>query len=202
MTSSSARTPSPSRWPFFTAAIGGVALGLGAVVLGAGFVIEGVVTGGGAGFSEAFALVTTALMALGGLLLGVGWIGVAARGEAGFGPALGALAVPVSIGVAIALEGQDAGTIMLRGLIQFVGLTLCAMGFTFGLGDGRLARFGGTRFFAGLGFVGFGGIVWLFAKNIDAPVALVMALCVAGFVGISALGFGIAAGLPSLARDS
>lgn len=181
-------------WPGTAGAIGGGLVGLGtAAMLMAAF--------SPSMLSKTLALIVGVMLALGGLVLGVGWIGLTLAGRGGFGVAAGSFAIPAAIVTAVLLPG-GLGMIVVKGAIVIAGMLLCAIGHAFALREATFAAFGVARLAAVAAVLGLGAEATAFAKQIALPAGVQYAIAIVGFGGLSLLGFALAAGLPGLrARD-
>lgn len=190
--------PSPRRWIQIVGAIGGTALGLGALAFAAGSLA--VVTDLGRGPTAAFGLAAAVLSILGGLAVGAAWLGRVIAGRSGLAPMFGAFAVAGTL-VGAQFIDDGPGMPMVKGLILIAGLIVCALAH-FNLPRERdNGGSGAIRGGATLALVGLAATAMAYARSIELPLGLAMALIIAGFLGITVLGFGVAFRFASLRDD-
>ncbi len=190
-------SPAP-RWIPLVGAIGGAALALGTLAFAAASLA--VVTDLGRGPTAAFALAAAILSVLGGLALGVAWLGLVATGRGGLAALLGALAVPAAVIGSQAVDDAPA-FVLVKGLVLMAGLILCALAH---LNLPRTRDNGGSGAIRGgatLALIGLVATTLAYSRSLELPLGLAMALVVAGFLGITVLGFGLAFRFASLRDD-
>ena len=190
-------SPTPRRWIPVVGALGGTALGLGALAFATGSLA--VVTELGRGPTAVFGLAAAILTILGGLALGAAWLGLVAAGHGGLAPMFGAFAASAAV-IGAQAVGDDPAFLMVKGLILMAGLILCALGHLQASlpAASRSARAnsargaGAVRLGATLALIGLVATTLAYSRSIELPLGLAMALVIAGFVGITVLGSGLA----------
>lgn len=189
---STAASRGPSVPGLLALLLGGLAVGVGGVAYGiaialgperAGLVVAWANVGG---------------LALGGILLTIGWSLAAIRGADCFGGIFGGLALAAGLGGAWLLGG-GAEEQLLRGLIVSAGMALCLF---LHLGALQDAGFEGTRLAAGLGLLGVGGSLFVFAKQWDLPAWLGNGLVWCGVGGVALFGIALAVAAAMRLRDA
>ena len=186
------RSPSPSVPGLLALLLGGLAVAVGGVAYGiaialgperAGLVVAWANVGG---------------LALGGILLTIGWSLAASRGADCFGGIFGGLALVAGLGGAYLL-GHGVEEQLLRGLLVSAGMALCLF---LHLGALQDAGFEGTRLAAGLGLLGVGGSLFVFAKQWDLPTWLGSGLVWCGVGGIALFGVALTVAAAMRLRDA
>lgn len=180
--------PSGPSWGFVLTALGGVGLLL-ATVAGVIGVFVGVQNAG-----TGLAITNLAGFVGGGALLAIGWTAASIRGQASFGGVIGALVLVAGqlFVLGMASGGEDALVRDLTSTGAMIGFLLLQ------LGTLETAGFAGTRLAAQVALIGFGGVLFFFAKRVDLPAWLGMGLVGIGFLGL--LLFSVALAVASVSR--
>lgn len=161
-------------WGFVLTALGGVGLLL-ATVAGVIGVFVGVRNAG-----TALAITNLAGFVGGGALLAIGWTAATIRGQASFGGVIGALVLVAGqlFVLSMASGGEDT---LVRDLTSTASMIVFLL---LQLGTLETAGFAGTRLAAQASLIGFGGVLFFFAKRVDLPAWLGMGLVGLGFLGL------------------
>lgn len=153
-------------WPYALGAVGCVVFGLGAFFL---YVL--LQSSGGSGTGQ-YALQT---LALGGAILGVGWIGALKYGQGGFGAVSGSFAVTLALAYAY-MHRNDWSMFAASGTMILLAFAWFALGHVFARGV-RI-----TKWAAGVALVGILAEVYgtvaktRFDRSTDQALALIMCI--------------------------
>lgn len=153
-------------WPYALGAFGGAVFAVGA------FLLYVLLQSHGSGGSGQYALTT---LAIGGAILGVGWIGVLKYEQGGFGAVSGCFAVTLAL-IYVYLHRNDWNMFAASGTMVLLAFTWFALGHLFARGV-RM-----TKFAAGSALIGILGEVYgtvskvRFDRSTDQALALVMCI--------------------------